>query len=70
MNKITFGVLNPHTKEIIIIATTLFGGILWLNELAQIFSNDTPVVIIEGESDVTNIGDLRTLETKLNPFIL
>lgn len=68
-DKITFGVLNPNTKEVITIATTLFDGILWLNELAKIFPNDIPIVVIEGESDVKTMGDLRDLENNTKIFL-
>lgn len=62
MEKIIFGVENPQTKKVVAVATTIFGGILWLNDMARIFSNNIPVIIIEGKSDVKNFGDLRKLE--------
>lgn len=67
--KVVFGVLNPHTKKVIPIATSLFSGILWLNELARIFPNKTSVIIMKGKSDVKTFGDLRKLENSTKIFI-
>lgn len=69
MKSIDFGVKNPNTGKIIPIATTLLNGIIWTNQLARIFPNDTPVIIIKGKSDVKTIGDIRKLESKTTMFL-